>query len=377
MNSRERVITALSHKEPDKVPIELNGGANSALTKDAYVNLRKFLGLMEDKDIEISWITMGSVRAKNDLLNLYKVDTRSIYFRPSKKYKVRFLSDGSFYDVFGVRWKPASYYYDVVERPLADKDSIDYIYKAKWEDPDDKTIIQGVKKHAEELYYKSDYCLVGDYHTLGPFEGGCYLRGFENFLIDLHTNVKFAQTLLDKLTEHCIAKWDTFLNEVGEYVQVVCQGDDLGMQETTYISPKMYRKFIKPLHKRIYDFIKTKTKAKILMHSCGSVYDLIPDFIDAGVEVLNPVQRSAAKMDIGILKKEFGNNISFWGGGIDIQKELPFYSLEKIDTEIKRTIEIMAPGGGFIFFPTHNIQPDVPPENIDQMFRSVIKYRNY
>jgi len=377
MNSRERVITALSHKEPDKVPIELNGGANSALTKEAYIKLRKFLGLKKDKDIEISWITMGSVRAREDLLNYYKVDTRSVYLKPSKKFEIKFLSDGSFYDVFGVRWKPASYYYDVIERPLVNNDSIDYLHQTKWEDPGDKTIIQGIKDYAEELYYNSDFCLVGDYHTLGPFEGGCYLRGFESFLMDLYTNIKFAQALLDKLTEHCIAKWNTFLNEVGEYVQVVCQGDDLGMQEAVYISPKMYRKFIKPLHKRIYDFIKTKTKAKILMHSCGSVYDLIPDFIETGVEVLNPVQRSAAKMDIGILKKEFGNDISFWGGGIDVQKELPFYTLEKIDTEIKRTIDITAPGGGFVFFPTHNIQPDVPPENIDQMFRSLLRYRDY
>lgn len=377
MNSRERVVTALSHKEPDKVPIELNGGANSSLTKNAYINLRKFLGLKEDEDINISWLTMGSVRSKEDLLEIYEVDTRSVYLQPSKKYKLKFLNDGSFYDTFGARWRPASYYYDVVERPLADMDSISGLKSAKWEDPYDETIIQGVKEYAKDLYYNSDFCLVGDFHTLGPFEGGCYLRGFENFLMDLHINKKFAQALLDKLTEHCIAKWDVFLNEVGEYVQVVCQGDDIGMQESLYVKPEMYRSLIKPLHKRIYDFIKTKTRAKILMHSCGSVYDVISDLIEIGVEVLNPVQRSAAKMDIKRLKEEFGDDISFWGGGIDVQKQLPFYTPEKIDVEIKKTIEIMAPGGGFVFFPTHNIQPDVSPKNIDQMFRSVIKYRDY
>jgi uroporphyrinogen decarboxylase len=377
MNSRERIITALQHKEPDKVPIELNGGANSSLTREAYIKLREYLGLKEDNDVNISWLTMGSVRAGEDLLHLYQIDTRSIYLQPSQKYMSDFLPDGSFYDAFGARWRPASYYYDVVERPLENVDSIGELKDAKWEDPYDETIVEGVRESAREMYENTNYCLVGDFHTLGPFEGGCYLRGFENFLTDLHLNVKFARALLSKLTEHCMAKWDVFLNEVGEYVQVVCQGDDLGMQESLYISPEMYRKLIKPLHKKIFDFMRSKTKAKILMHSCGSIYNVIPDLIEIGVDVLNPVQRSAAKMDISTLKNEFGSDISFWGGGIDVQKQLPFYSSEEIEREVKRTIEIMSPGGGFVFFPTHNIQPDVPPENIDTMFRSVIKYRDY
>ncbi len=306
VNSRERVVTALNHKEPDQVPIELNGGANSALTKEAYINLREYLGLKKDNNINISWLTMGSVRAKEDILDIYQIDTRSIYLKPSKKCKLDFLPDGSFYDAFGARWRPASYYYDIVERPLENIDSISELKKAKWEDPYDETIVEGVRESAKYMYENTNYCLVGDFHTLGPFEGGCYLRGFENFLMDLHLNVKFAQALLYKLTEHCMAKWDVFLDEVGDYVQVVCQGDDIGMQESLYISPEMYRKFIKPLHKKIYDFIKTKTKAKTLMHSCGSIYDVIPDLIEIGVEVLNPVQRSAAKMEISKLKREFG-----------------------------------------------------------------------
>lgn len=377
MNSRERIVAALSHKEPDKVPIELSGSANSTITKNAYINLRQFLGLKEDKDIIFSWFTTGTVRPKEDLLTFYSIDTRSVYLRPSKKKKIHFLPDGTFYDDFGAKWKPASYYYDVIERPLANAISISDISNAKWEDPYDETIIDGLRQNTVELYENTKYCLVGDFHTLGPFEGGCYLRGFENFLEDLYLNKKFAQALLDKLTGHCIAKWDIFLKEVGEFVQVVCQGDDLGMQESTYISPEMYRNLIKPCHKKIYDFIRNKTKAKILMHSCGSVYDLVKDFIEIGVDILNPVQRSAAKMDIKGLKKEFGKDISFWGGGIDIQSQLPFYNLRQIEDEIKRTIEILAPGGGFVFFPTHNIQPDVPPQNIEHMFKSVLKYRNY
>jgi uroporphyrinogen decarboxylase len=139
----------------------------------------------------------------------------------------------------------------------------------------------------------------------------------------------------------------------------------------------MYRKFVKPRHKRLFDFIHSKTDAKIFYHSCGSVYDLIPDFIEEGVDILNPVQRSAAKMDITRLKKEFGSEICFWGGGIDVQQQLPFLTPDEIEDEVKHTLDILGPGGGFVFFPSHNIQADVTPERIDRMYRTVLQCRDY
>ena len=377
MNSRERLKLSLNHKEPDKIPIELNGTANSSLTKEAYRKLRAYLGMEEDKNINVSWITMGTVRAKEDLLIRYEIDTRPVYFKPSKITTIEFLPDGSFYDEFGAIWKPASYYYDVVERPMANIERASDLKYVKWPDPYDKTMVEGLKVDVKKLFEETDYCLVADFHTLGPFEGGCYLRGFENFLIDLYSNESFVEALLNKLTDYCIARWEILLGEVGDYVQVVCQGDDLGTQNMPYISPKIYRKYIKPLHKKIYDSIKVKTKAKILFHSCGSIYDLIPDFIEAGIDILNPIQRSAAKMDIEKLKRQFGNDISFWGGGIDVQQQLPNFTLKQIEDEIKKTINIMAPGGGFVFFSTHNIQPDVSPDKIDFMFKTVLKNRSY
>lgn len=377
MNSRERVIASVNRKEPDKVPIDLNGTNCSALTHIAYSNLRKYLGLEEDKEMDISDIIMGSVRSKEDILSLYEVDTRTIFLKDSQLIQTEFLPDGSFYDEYGARWRPALYYYDCIESPLANATSINDLSKAKWEDPFDKTRILGVREGAKNLFENTQYCLVADIPGLGPLEGGCILRGYENFLMDLYSNVNFAEALLDKITETILAKWEILLNEVGEYIQIAAQGDDVGMQTSTIISPEMYRKFIKPLHKRIFDFIHAKSNAKVFLHSCGSVYELIPDFIEVGVDILNPVQRSAAKMDIKTLKKEFGKDICFWGGGIDVQQQLPFYTLKQIEEEVKKTIEIMAPGGGFVFFPTHNIQADVTPDRIDHMFKTVIKYRDY
>ena len=376
MNSRERVITALNHKEPDKIPIDLNGTNCTSLTELAYVNLRRFLNLEEDKNPDISTKVMNTVRVREDLLLLYEIDTRTIFMKEPIEATGEIFDDGSFLDTYGVRWRPALNYYDAIDRPLKEG-TIDELKNARWENAEDKNLVVGLKKKTKKLFENTKFCLIVDMHSIGPLEGACMLRGYENFLTDLYINQKYAMALLDRITETAMLKWYMLLNEVGNYVQVVSQGDDVGIQTSTFISPEMYRKFVKPCHKKIFNLIHSKTKAKIFYHSCGSVYDLIPDFIDEGADILNPIQRSASKMDIKILKKEFGKDINFWGGGIDVQKQLPFYPLKKIEEEIKRTIEIMAPGGGYIFFSSHNIQSDVSPDKIDCMFKSVIKYRKY
>ena len=195
--------------------------------------------------------------------------------------------------------------------------------------------------------------------------------------MDMYIDPNYANALLDQNLKNTIGFWDIYLEEVGEFVQVVCQGDDLGTQIGPWISPKMYREWIKPRHKELFDFIRSKTNAKIFLHSCGSVYDLIPDLIDIGVEALNPVQVTAAKMDLKTLKEDFGKDVCFWGGGIDTQEILPNASLEVLKDHVKETIDIMAPGGGFIWVPVHNIQSDIPPEKIDAAYQTVLDNRKY
>ena len=194
----------------------------------------------------------------------------------------------------------------------------------QWPDPYDPGRLAGVREEARRLFEETDYLVVADIMCLGPFEGACFLRGYEQFCMDLYWNLDMAHAILDKVTETDIALWDLFLQNVDGYVQVVAQGDDLGTQRGTWIKPEMYRELIRPYHKRLYDFIHSKTQAKVFMHSCGSVFDLIPDLIEAGVQILNPIQRSAAKMDIATMKQEFGTELCFWGGGIDVQQVLPF-----------------------------------------------------
>jgi len=376
MNSRERVIAAINHREPDRVPVDMNGTIVTSLTRIAYQNLREFLSMPPDGQPEVSHFAMDTVRARDDLLDRYRVDTRSIGMGVPFGFKEERMPDGTLYDEYRIRWRKASYYWDVIEHPLADK-GIGDLPHVPWPNEQDDGRYRGMRDRAKCLFESTDTCLVVDIPGLGPFEGGCFLRGHGNFCADFYENPAYAEAVMDKVTDTMILFWDRILREVGEYVQVVAQGDDVGMQESTYISPDMYRKFVKPRKKRLFDFIHSRTRAKIFYHSCGSVYDLVPDFIEEGVDILNPIQRSAAKMDIRRLKREFGKDLAFWGGGIDVQSQLPFSSLEEIDDIVRETIDTMAPGGGFVFFPSHNIQADVTPDRIDRVFQAAMKHGAY
>ncbi len=374
MTSRERVWQSLNHKEPDQVPLDLNATCCTALTLVAYQNLRAYLGLGPDLTPSISSQVMVTVRGREDLLKHYAIDTRTVHLEPGSPKQDRAMPEGSFYDDYGILWSPAAYYYDAVQRPLADA-TIQDLAGIAWPDPYDPGRVKGLKARAQKMYETTPYCLVADIPAYGPFECCCLTRGYEHFCIDLYTDIPFAEALLNKCTETLIGFLDVLLREVGEYVQVVSIGDDVGIQTGPFISPAMYRRFVKPRHKQVFDYIHSHTTAKIFYHSCGSVYDLIPDFIEEGVDILNPIQRSAARMDLCQLKREFGRDLCFWGGGIDVQTQLPFYSTGQIEEEVRRTMDLMSPGGGFVFFPTHNIQPDVTSNRIDSMFRAVLAYR--
>ena len=372
MTPRQRVLAALEHREPDLVPLDLGGTLASILTREANARLRRFLGLREEKPL-VAEMMCNTVRPSEDLLTHYRSDTRPVYLSDPTTGKVELESLDSFRDGYGVLWKKASYYYDAVERPLREG-TLEELSSAPWEAVGEE-IVAGLGEAARRLHETTDYCLVADIPCIGPFEGGCTLRGYEHFLLDLYQNREFAEALLERVTETALRKWDLLLGQVGEYVQVAAQGDDIGMQQSTYISPEMYRRFIKPLHRRIFDLIHSRTRAKVFLHTSGSVYAIIPDLIEIGLDVLNPVQRSAANMELGKLKREFGKDLCFWGGGVDIQQQLPSLDLNEIKLEIQRTLDIMAPGGGYVFAFTHNLQPDIPPEKIDGVLRAFQELR--
>jgi uroporphyrinogen decarboxylase len=375
MTSRERFLAAARHTEPDLLPIDFGSTQVTTITRIAYQNLRGYLGMEPDVNPRISHRQMDTVYPTESFFRHYKVDFRPVTMKSTWASKAR-QTDGAdtFYDEYNIRWKKASYYYDVIERPLANATLSD-LAAIEWPDARAPGRVDGVREEAQRLFEQTDFALVADIMCGGPFEQSCNLRGYDNYLIDIYENPRFARKLIEMVTDVDIAFWEVFLEAVGDFVQVVTQGDDLGMQTNTFISRETYRDLVKPCHTRMYDFIHSRTDAKIMMHSCGSVYDLIPEFIDVGVDILNPLQTSAAKMDLARIKGEFGRDLCFWGGGIDVQQTLPFATLAEIEDTVRRTIDIMAPGGGYVFVPAHNIQADIAPERIDTVYRTALARR--
>jgi uroporphyrinogen decarboxylase len=374
MNHRERVLAALDHRETDRVPVDMGSTIVTTLTRLAYQPLLEHLDLPPDERPNISHRQMDTVYPREDLLARYDIDCRAVYLKGPWEFETKELPGDRFSDEYGLVWEKASFYYDVVGRPFADLERPSQLDTVQWPNPYDPGRLAGVREEARRLFEETDYLVVADIMCLGPFEGACFLRGYEQFCMDLYWNLDMAHAILEKVTETDIALWDLFLQNVGAYAQVVAQGDDLGTQRGTWTAPEMYRSLIKPYHQRLYDFIHSKTKAKVFMHSCGSVFDIIPDLIDVGVEILNPIQRSAAKMDIATMKQEFGTELCFWGGGIDVQQVLPFATHERIRDEVAYSIDTLGKDGGYVFCPAHNVQPDVSPDRIDVMYRTALDH---
>ena len=267
-------------------------------------------------------------------------------------------------------------YYDFVGFPLANA-KIEDLDAYPWPDPKDKDRFVEPKRTAKRLYDKGEYAIgVPAPIGAGFFEQSWWLRGMENLMLDMINNHKFVEALMERLLQVYMEAWDGLLNVAGEYADFVQIGDDLCAQNGPLMSPTLYRKFIKPRARKLIEFIRKRTKAPIFFHCCGSVYQLIPDLIEIGVDILNPVQVSAANMDTKKLKKEFGKDIVFWGG-VDTQHVLPHGNPETVREEVKRIIDDLAPGGGFVFSTVHNIQNDVPPENLWTMYEMVYTYGRY
>lgn len=376
MSHRERVLKALNHEETDRMPLDMGSSSTTGINLRAYENLKKHLGL----DIKTEVLSKRSQLARVDesILRLFDIDTRILAPPPmeDKLSPATTTNDGleSYKDEWGVvRTKPVGGHYYVSKAPFEGSHvSVLELKRHKWPDPTDPNKIKGLKEEAQRLREQTDYALVlnlpGRLISLGQS-----LRGFRSWLEDLVINQKFACGLLDIGLEIQMELCKRMLEAVGNCVDVVHFGDDYGMQTGPILSPDLYRNIFKPRQKKLFSFIKTKTDAKILLHSCGSVYKLIGDFIDAGIDALNPIQVSAEDMDTKKLKREFGNKIAFWGG-VDSQRVLPFGTRNDVRKEVKGRIDDLGPGGGYILAAVHNIQAEVPPENILALFETGKEY---
>ncbi len=374
MKSHERARLALSFHEPDRVPFDLGGTGLTTMHVDAYRNLRHYTGM---PPVETRLMAMAEQLAviDEDLAARLDTDFRLVMPGLPADFQYAFRDQGAYEaytDEWGIGWhkpKDGGYYYDMYRHPLAGADALDAFARYPFPDPIDEQRLAGLCEQVEAAVAQGKAVVLAG-PCPGIVEVYSWLRGYEEFYMDLVLNQSWAAHMLDRMVDFKCAYWERALDEVGDRVDVVIEADDLAGQHALLLSPDTYRKLIKPRHQRLFTFIKDQAPVKVFLHSCGAVRPLIPDFIDAGIDILNPVQLGAAGMDLRALKKEFGQDLVFWGGGVDTQGILGTGRPEEVREDVRRNIEALAPGGGFVFAAVHDIQANVPPENIMAMWQA-------
>jgi len=413
MNSRERVITALNHGVPDRVPLDCGGTVVSGVGAVAYDNLKRHLGI-EGGETKVYHMVMQIALPEQwfrDRFETDVIDLADAYCRDPSEWRCWTLRNGSPArvpawlnleerngswvhchpdgEVLG-EMPPKSYYFDQTCWPMAGLDSFDpqrldehlgrIIWNTmavpRWGSASGPGYYQDLRRKAREYYENTDYAIAVNFGASLVEQTQRLLR-HDNFFADLATDRKKMEAILDGLTEMYIAAAERFVEAVDPYVQVIRVTDDMGMQSGPQFSPRMYREIFKPRYKAIYSVLKKATAAKLFLHTCGSIYRLLPDIVETGVDVLNPIQTSAAEMDPRRLKEEFGKELVLWGGGCDSQSVLALKGPEEVRREVEEKMAIFAPGGGYVFTQVHNIMPETPPENIVAMFEAFHRCRDY
>lgn len=411
MTSRERVLASINHHQPDCLPLDIGATPSSGISAVAYNNLRKALGVYNSR-AKIYDVVQQVVQVDEDILDRFSADAldigRTFNDRPEDWNPVT-LTDGSralqpswfiprpqgegweAVDKLGrviARMPAGATFYDQTVFPYIDGypesyDGLDLamnqvpwqaLVHSPWDHADDPGFWDTLRRKTIELRETSDRALM-IVCGCNLFEWGTFLRRMDNFLMDIYTDEYEVERLLDQLMERHMATLEKVCTAVGDVADILRFGDDLGMDTAPFISPEKYRRLFKPRHAALCAYVHSHSKMKTFLHSCGSVAQLLPDLIEAGYDILNPVQTTAAGMDPERLKRDFGQDIAFWGGGCNTRSILNRGTPDEVYSHTCRMIETFLPGGGFVFNQEHNILPDVPAENILAMYRAVSRYQ--
>lgn len=400
MTSRERIIEALNHRESDVLPIDFGAMRSTGINAIAYNRLKEYLGFkgqpaklydvfqqLAEPEQEVVDRLGGDVVQVHRLCPAFGIRIDS--WKPGK------LQDGSDCivpegynpvaneqgdleirsgETVIAKMPKGGLYFDQVYRPYENVETYEDIDNIPISEITDEEL-KFLEQEAKYLYENTDKAILISFGG-NILEAGQINWGYEKFYTDLALNPELVHYWFNKLTDAYMRDLEKFLSAVGKYVHMIQFGDDLGTQEAPQISLNMYREMIKPYHAKQYRYVRNNyPNVKVFLHSCGAIYDLLPDLIDAGVEVLNPVQISAKGMDPVKLKKEFGKDLTFWGGGANMQYTVNQGTVEQIKKEVRELIDIFSPGGGYVFNQVHNIQADVPPEKIMAIYDTALEYR--
>ncbi len=412
MTSRERILTAISHREPDRTPADLGATPSSGISAIAYARTRKHLG-MKEGHTRVYDVVQQLAQPEDEILDRYRIDVVDV----GRTFDT---SDADWYDVTLFDGSAAQYpkwfhpepaadggwralapdgtmiamqlkgmnFFDQTCFPWLD----DYpsgiraalpsamgmvhwaaLAHSPWDHAGDTGFWETLRANALALRATTDRAImvvVG----CNLFEWGTFLRRMDNFLMDLVAEPDHVEALLDALLEIHLGTLEKVCRAVGDIADVCRFGDDLGTDTGPFMAPATYRELFKPRHAQLCGFVHRHSRMHTFLHSCGSIHALMPDLIEAGFEIINPVQTACRDMEPERLKKDFGRDITFWGGGCDTRHVLNHGTPAQVKDDVRRRIDILAPGGGFVFNTIHNILPDVPPENIEAMFEAVAEF---
>lgn len=381
MTSRERVKAVLAHEVPDRVPIIMGVSNATGIKMIPYRGVKQAAGIEAPDEYIYDWPELGTARVDEATMLRLHSDVRGVLDRfPEEIYEKnqKRAPHTPCMDDWGtgqVEIEAGVWYPGV--HPLAEATTIDAIENYPWPDMDDPYRVAHVKEQAKKLAEENQYAIMGTPWLLFPFERAFAMQGMDKFLLNMAMYPDFAKALLRKITDLCKTLMAHFLDAAGENLDIIKIGDDLGTQEKLMISPRMYRQILKPFHAEFIEFIKARTKAKVFFHTDGDVFDLIDDFVEMGVDILNPVQTSAGKMaDLKGLKDRYGKNIVFCGA-IDTQHILPSGTPEEVRQEVRRVINVLGAEGGYMVASVHTIMNEVPPQNILAMVDAVEEFGYY
>lgn len=406
MTPRERVMKAFEFQSSDRIPVDLSGHRSSGLSASVYPKLRKALGL-KPRPVRIYDPVQQLAVLDNDVLDILSIDTIELgraFATKDDDWSPWILPDGT--DCFLPKWvnpereesrwiirsnsgriiaqmPDRAQFFEQLWYPFYEEDSDRSDINAAMDESMWHTVVSPpgpltdgndgeklLRESADRLRKSTDRAIIGLFGG-NLLETGQMLYRNDQFLLMLAMDPPAIHDFLDRLLEIHLNNLERFLGAVGNNIDIILFGDDLGMQSGPQMSPEMYREYFKPRHKIMWAKAKELANVKVMLHCCGGVRELLPDLIDAGLDTINPVQITARGMEPEQLKKDFGKEIVFWGGGCDTQHILPEGNPQEVYDHVKKQLEILSPDGGFVFQQVHNILPEVPVENILAMFSSI------
>jgi uroporphyrinogen decarboxylase len=412
MNSRQRILSAIQHQEPEALPVDLGATPSSGISAIAYANLLRY-GNFNDRRAWVYDVVQQVAQPSMEVLDRFRVDVLDIgrefdtQDEDWRDYKLangdtaqqpvwfqpHLQPDGSYLAYQNgeaiARMPQGATFYDQIVFPFLDGYPDHYdgnldramnrihwsaFAHSPWDHASEPDFWQQLRQKALHLRQTSDRALLV-VAGCNLFEWGTFLRRMDNFLMDLVDEQDEVEKLLDALMERHLKTLENVCRAMGDIADILRMGDDLGMDTGPFMRPETYRKLFKPRHAKLCAYVKQHSQMHTFLHSCGSIYKLIPDLIEAGFEILNPVQTNTRDMDPQRLKAEFGSVVTFWGGGADTRRILNLADPRAVKDHVRRNIETLAPGGGYVFNTVHNILPDVPPENVMAMFEAIDEYR--